>query len=78
MTKAITRLVEKPKRILDTIVHVRAIIIIGFLPNLSDARPHEIPTKACDNEKTSESNPAYLATEFVGTPKDFIISGMYG
>lgn len=78
VTKAIRRLLENPKRTLDIMVHVNAIIIIGFLPNLSDARPHEIPTNACDSENTSDSNPAYFATELVGTLNDLIISGIYG
>lgn len=76
--KAIGKELENPKRIDETMVHVSAMRIMGLRPTLSDARPQEMPTNACDKEKTSASMPAYEATFFVGTWKDFIISGMYG
>lgn len=75
---AIGRLVLKPNIRDDIIVQVRAIMIIGFLPTLSDALPHDMPTKAWDNENTKDNKPAYFAIELVGTLNDLIISGMYG
>lgn len=56
--KAIGRLLENPNNMLEIMVQVKAIMIIGFRPNLSDARPHEMPTRAWESEKTSDSIPA--------------------
>jgi hypothetical protein len=56
------RVLEKPKSMNEHIVHVRAMRITGFRPNLSDARPQGIPVRHWEREKTAEVMPAHLAT----------------
>ena len=69
------RLREKPKSKLEPMAHVRANIMMGFRPYLSDARPQGIAVRHWLAEKTAEVMPAHLATSFSGIPKDSIISG---
>ncbi|KAK5634908.1 hypothetical protein RRF57_010621 [Xylaria bambusicola] len=52
--------------------------MIGFLPNLSEARPHGTAVRLCATEKTALVAPAHFATSFLSTPKLAIISGRYG
>lgn len=53
-------------------------MIVGFLPNRSDALPHGTAVQLWANEKTADVMPAHLATSFCSTPKLLIISGRYG
>jgi hypothetical protein len=56
-------------------VAVKPIRIVGFRPNLSEARPHRIAVRHCESEKTADVIPAHFATSFLSTPKLSIISG---
>lgn len=70
--------VEKPNNSMVIIVLHKPIKMIGFLPKRSDAAPHGMPVRACEMENTAEVKPAQRAMSVSGTPKDSIISGMYG
>lgn len=75
---AMGRLVEKPQISIVIMVLNKPMSMMGFLPKRSDAAPHGIPVKAWLMEKMAEASPAQRAMSFSGTPKDSIISGMYG
>lgn len=75
---AIFRLVETPQAKKKHMVQNRPVMMIGFLPNLSEARPQGTAVKLCAKEKTALVAPAHLATSFSSTPKLAIISGKYG
>jgi len=72
---AIGRVVDIPHITLVIMVNVRPIKIVGFLPNLSDARPQTIAVRHCESEKTADVMPAHLGTSFLSMPKLSIISG---
>ena len=70
--------VEKPNNNMVIMVLPKPIRMIGFLPKRSEAAPQGIPVRACEMEKMAEVKPAQRAMSVSGTPKDSIISGMYG
>lgn len=76
--RAQSSVLEKPKRMLDVMVQIKATRMVGFRPYRSDARPHQIPVRLWDNEKMADVVPAHWATLSVGTLNDSIISGRYG
>jgi hypothetical protein len=72
---AIGRLLDMPHKRLAIIVQVNPARIVGFLPNLSEARPQSTAVKHWDREKTPDVMPAHHAMFFFLTPKLSIISG---
>jgi hypothetical protein len=72
---AIGRLFDIPQATLVIMVAVRPIRIVGFRPNLSEARPQRIAVRHCESAKTADVIPAHFATSFLSTPKLSIISG---
>ena len=69
--------VDMPQNRLDNIVIVNPTRIVGFRPNLSEARPQITAVVHCESEKAALVIPAHLATFFFSIPKLSIISG-YG
>jgi hypothetical protein len=67
--------VEKPKRMLVVMVHIKPARMAGLRPNRSDIRPQMTPVRHWLREKTAEVMPAQYATLVLGTSKLSIISG---
>lgn len=72
---AIGNVVDIPQISVQTMVQVKPIRMVGFLPNLSDALPQSTAVKHCDREKTADVRPAHFGTFFLSMPKLSIISG---
>ena len=67
--------VDMPQNRLDNIVIVKPTRIVGFRPNLSEARPQTTAVVHCESEKAALVIPAHFATFFFSIPKLSIISG---
>jgi hypothetical protein len=72
---AMARLVEQPQTRKQVMVQSSPIMMTGFLPTLSEARPQGTAVKLWASEKTALVAPAHFATSFFSTPKLAIISG---
>lgn len=72
---AMGKLVDIPQTRKQIIVLSNPIRMMGFLPNLSDARPHATAVQLWLIENMAPVRPAHLATSFFSTPKLAIISG---
>jgi hypothetical protein len=70
-----TRLLEKPNKILETMVQVKARRMMGLRPKRSDALPQAMPVRHWEREKVADMRPAHFATLSSRTWKDWIISG---
>jgi hypothetical protein len=72
---AMGKVVDIPNSSVQQRVQLNPVMMVYFLPNLSEALPHKMAVVHCESEKTAEVIPAYLATSFFLTPKLSIISG---
>lgn len=72
------RLDDTPHIRKRAIVDDNPVIMAGFLPNRSDARPHATAKTDWLREKTALVKPAHQAMSSSATPKLPIISGRYG
>lgn len=72
---ACARVFDVPHKMKQNMTLISPIRMVGFLPILSERRPHATANMLCETEKVEPTMPAHFATLFSGMPKLLIISG---